>query len=193
MIFDGVEVESKKANIRKAILQARKALDETQRRKASILLADRILGHQWYYLSENLLGFVPYGSEIDVREILQDALKSGRKLYLPKVNGEEMDFFRVTSLDELQTGYRGILEPAGNRERFVYDRNIAEKTLMLMPGTAFDNNRNRIGYGKGYYDKYLRGKPDLQVRTIGVGFLCQMVEQIPNQEWDIKPYQVICV
>lgn len=186
-------MEIKKADIRREVLQYRKALDEVQRQKASIILAERILGHQWYYLSENLLGFVPYGSEIDVREILEDALKRGKKLYLPKVLGEEMEFFRVTSLNELQSGYRGILEPAGNTECFVYDEDLAEKTLMLMPGAAFDKERNRIGYGKGYYDKYLLEKPNLQVRTIGVGFACQMVEQIPSQEWDIRPYQVICV
>lgn len=186
-------MDCKKADIRREVLQNRKALDEVQRQKASVLLAERILGHQWYYLSEILLGFVPYGSEIDVREILEDALKRGKKLYLPKVIGEEMEFFRVTSLDELQTGYRGILEPARNTERYEYDRDLAEKTLMLMPGAAFDRNRNRIGYGKGYYDKYLREKSELQFRTIGVGFACQMVEQLPAQEWDIKPYQVICV
>lgn len=186
-------MDCKKADIRRMVLQARKALDDTQRQKASILLAERILGHQWYYLSENLLGFVPYGSEIDVREILQDALKREKKIYLPKVMGEEMEFFRVTSFDELQIGYKGILEPVGNTERFVYDRDLAEKTLMLMPGAAFDGNRNRIGYGKGYYDKYLRENPDLQLKTIGVGFACQMVDQIPSQEWDVRPYQVICV
>lgn len=186
-------MENNKADIRREVLQRRKALDEVQRRKAAVLLAERILGHQWYYLSENILGFFPYGSEIDVREILQDALDKGKKLYLPKVTGDEMEFFRVTSLDELQEGYRGIYEPVGDTERYVYDKESAGKTLMLMPGAVFDRNNNRIGYGKGYYDKYLCEKPKLQVRSMGVGFICQMVEQLPAQGWDIKPYQVICV
>lgn len=186
-------MDCKKADIRRMVLDRRKALDEMQRKKSSILLAERILGHQWYYLSENLLGFVPYGSEIDVREILQDGLQRGKKIYLPKVLGDEMEFFRVTSLDELKEGYRGIYEPAGDTECYVYNDETAEKTLMLMPGAAFDMSRNRIGYGKGYYDKYLKGKPGLQNKTIGVGFACQMVEQLPAQDWDVKPYQVICV
>jgi len=186
-------MEISKGDIRRKILQYRKELDETARQKAAILLTERVLGHQWYYLSENLLGFVPCGSEIDVREILQDGLRRGKKVYLPKVMGEEMEFFRVTSLEELQPGYRGILEPAENTECFVYEDETAEKTVMLMPGVAFDKERNRIGYGKGYYDKYLREKEALQLRTIGVGYQCQMVEQIPSQEWDMKPYQVICV
>jgi len=62
---------------------------------------------------------------------------------------------------------------------------------MLMPGVAFDGMRNRIGYGKGFYDRYLFDKPALQLRTIAIGFKCQKVEAIPANDNDIKPYQVI--
>lgn len=191
--FADEQASSRKSELRKEVLQRRKALGEEERAGAAMFLAERILGHQWYYLSENLLGFVPYGSEIDTGEILQDALKNGKKLYLPKVLGDEMQFFRVTSLEELEEGYKGILEPKGDTEVFAYDEAIAQHTLLLMPGVAFDSMRNRIGYGKGYYDRYLQGKESLQLRSIAVGFRCQMVEEIPTQETDIKPYQVICV
>lgn len=191
--FADEQASSRKSELRREVLQRRKALGEEERAGAAMFLAERILGHQWYYLSENLLGFVPYGSEIDIREILQDVLKKGKKLYLPKVLGDEMQFFRVTSLEELEEGYKGILEPKGDTEVFAYDEAIAQRTLLLMPGVAFDSMRNRIGYGKGYYDRYLQGKEALQLRSIAVGFRCQMVEEIPAQELDIKPYQVICV
>ena len=65
--------------------------------------------------------------------------------------------------------------------------------MMLMPGAVFDKMRNRIGYGKGFYDRFLADKENLQLRTIGVGFACQLVEELPSEAWDIKPYQVICV
>lgn len=186
-------MEKDKADIRREVLHRRKLLSEQERAKASLVLTERILGHQWYYLSEVLLGFAPYGSEIDIREILLDAMKKGKKVYLPKVTGVEMQFFRVFSLEELEEGYKGILEPDGESESFVYEEDSAQRTLMLMPGVAFDYNRNRIGYGKGYYDRYLQGKEALQLRTIAVGYQCQMVEEIPAQETDIKPYQVLCV
>ncbi len=182
-----------KAKLRKEALLRRNAVSEEERVKAALLLTERILGHQWYCRSESILGFVPYGSEIDCREILQDALKKGKKLYLPKVTGDEMQFFRVTSLEELEEGYKGIPEPVGNTEEYEYSEAIANRTLLLMPGVAFDCQRNRIGYGKGYYDRYLQGKDGLQIRSIAIGFRCQMAEEIPAQELDIKPYQVICV
>ena len=186
-------METSKAAIRKEVLKQRAALDEQQRIRASFILTERILGHQWYYLSDVLLGFVPYGSEIDIREILQDALNKGKKLYLPKVQGEDMTFYLVESLADLQEGYKGIMEPKGDTPGFVYEEKISDKVLMLMPGAAFDGNRNRIGYGKGYYDRYLQDKESLQLRTIAVGFQCQMVEEIPADTFDIRPYQVICV
>ena len=63
---------------------------------------------------------------------------------------------------------------------------------MIMPGVAFDAGRNRIGYGKGFYDKYLQDKEALQLRTIAIGFGCQMIDAIPAEENDIRPCQVIC-
>lgn len=186
-------MKTKKAEIRKEVLAQRSKLSVDERRMASFLLTERILGHQWYYLSDVILGFAPLGSEIDVREILQDALQKGKKLYLPRVEGNDMEFYLVESLESLEEGFKGIMEPKGDTPCFAYEEASADKVLMLMPGAAFDGMRNRIGYGKGYYDRYLKGKEVLQVRTIAVGFQCQMVKEIPSEEFDIRPYQVICV
>lgn len=182
-----------KSQLRREVLKRRNELSTLERKRASCVLAERIIGHQWYYLSDSLLGFVPYGSEIDVTEILKDSLNKGKKLYLPKVLGAEMQFFRVSSLEELEPGYKGIWEPKGDGEAFFYEEEMARRTLLLMPGVAFDQSCNRIGYGKGYYDKYLQDKELLRIRSIAVGFKCQMVEEIPSQELDIPPYQVITV
>lgn len=161
---------------------------------ASLKVADRIIGHQWFYQARHLLVFVSYGSEIDTTEIINEALKKGKKVYVPKVEGEVMHFYRICTLSELREGYKGILEPDGSTERYDEGMRLAngERALMLMPGAAFDKYRNRIGYGKGFYDKYLAEKEDLQVYTIGIGFSCQLVEEIPAEETDIRPYQVIC-
>ena len=189
----------RKPEIRSRVLAARDRLDEETRKRADILLTERILGHQWFYRSEILLGFASYGSEINTYEILGEALKAGKKVYLPKVltetHGEpEMAFLRIDSLQELRPGYRGIPEPSGQTPEYRYAAEEAERTLMLMPGVAFDGYRNRIGYGKGFYDRYLADKPALWVRTIAVGFRCQMLEgELPHEEEDIRPYQVICM
>lgn len=212
--IDATEVNvGDKKEIRRKILALRDDLSHDERERAKVLLTERILGHQWFYRSDILLGFASYGSEIDTGEILQEALRLGKRVYLPKIvagagldGGEtdnrclEMVFLRVRSLAELQPGYRGIPEPdfqgaEGERtEVFEYQEENNDRTLMLMPGVAFDGYRNRIGYGKGFYDRFLADRPGLQNRTIAVGFLCQMSkEEIACGEHDIKPYQVLCV
>ncbi len=180
-----------KREIRKEILKLRDNMSLEERKKASLLMTERMLGHQWYYLSEVILGFASYGSEIDTTMLLEETLHKGKALYLPKVVGNDMHFYRVYHLEDLQEGYKGILEPAVSCEEYVYDENIAAKTLLLQPGVAFDPYRNRIGYGKGFYDRYLADKPQLLIRNIGIGYKMQQVPEIPVEETDLKPYQVL--
>lgn len=184
-------MESKK-QIRNRILERRNTLTPAERMRSEILVTERILGHQWYYKAGEILLFASCGSEISTRGILEDALMSGKRVYLPKVEGETMQFYRIEADEPLTEGYGGILEPAGDaKKRFCYHKERKDAVLMLMPGAAFDPMRNRIGYGKGFYDRYLADKPDLH--TIAIGFDCQMVAQITSCATDIKPMQVICL
>ncbi len=181
-----------KSRIRKEVLALRDGMSDAERKRADLLMTERILGHQWFYGAETLLAFASYGSEISTDEILAEALRTGKKVYLPRVEGEEMHFYRVHSPEELVEGYRGIREPAGDTERFVYRAQDCDRVMMLMPGAVFDRYRNRIGYGKGFYDRYLSDKPQLQIRTIAIGYACQLAEgELPTEVTDIRPYQVI--
>lgn len=183
-----------KRAVRKAALAARDALDEKARKRASMLMTERIAGHQWFLSAEDVLCFVSYGSEIDTGEIIKEALERKKRVYVPKVipGDNRMEFYRIEGLGQLRPGYHGIPEPEGNTEKYLYTRERAERTLMLMPGAAFDRLRNRVGYGKGFYDRYLADKGALQPRTIAVGFRCQLVEEIPAESTDIRPDQVLC-
>ncbi len=186
-------MKADKKALRRQILQVRDAMSPTERERASLLLTERILGHQWFYLSDAVLGFACFGSEIDTDEILREALRTGKRLYLPRVEGEDMTFYRVQDLDELQKGYKDIREPAAGGERYVYAPPEADSVLMLLPGVAFDVGGGRMGYGKGFYDRFLWDKPGLRLRTIGVGFRCQLVESVPRDEGDVTACQVICM
>lgn len=190
------ETIRRRREIRQKALKARDALSAAERRKGSLLMTERILGHQWFYRSDIFLCFASYGSEIDTYELINEAIYKGKRVFLPKVTGMsekvEMSFLRLTNLSELSSGYRGIPEPPEIAEKYVFSPDEAEHTLMLMPGAAFDVFRNRLGYGKGFYDGFLKDKNALQLRTIAVGFQCQMVERIPERDGDIRPYQVIC-
>ena len=182
-----------KAALRKQVLKIRDQLTPEERNRSAVLLTERICGHQWFYRSDILLAFVSYGSEIDTTEIIEEAIRRGKKVYVPRIEGNEMNFYRVNDLTTLEIGYKGIREPARDAEPFHYYAEQADRVLMLMPGAVFDHSRNRCGYGKGFYDRYLADKEALQQRTIGIGFRCQLIEELPAQEWDIRPCQVICI
>lgn len=190
------EIARRRGEIRRKALKARDALSPAERRKGSLLMTERILGHQWFYRSDIILCFASYGSEIDTFELINEGICKGKRIFLPKmtdVSGRwEMCFRGLLDLSELSPGYKGIPEPPESAEKYVYLAADAGRTLMLMPGAAFDAYRNRLGYGKGFYDGFLAKKDALQLRTIAVGFKCQMVDRIPEREGDIRPYQIIC-
>ena len=186
-------IKEQKKQIRRKALACRNALTEPERERGKLLITERILGHQWYYLSDTILGFVSYGSEICTTEILESALQDGKNVYVPKVEDGRMEFYRMFSLSELKIGYKKIPEPAGDTDRYVFEPEHADKTLLRMPGSAFDPLGNRMGYGGGFYDRYLADKESLRLRSIGIGFRCQQVEQVPVEVTDVKPYQVILV
>lgn len=184
-------VKRKKAEIRRAVLARRNAMSEEERKRASLCMTDRILGHQWFYGAEKLLLFAGYGTEIDTWELISEALRMGKKVFLPRVAGEELEFSRIFSMQDLKPGFHGIPEPEGITDLYRYEEDSSGNTLMIMPGVAFDAYRNRIGYGKGFYDRYLKDKPALREHTIGIGFQCQLAEEIPVCGFDYRPYQVL--
>lgn len=194
-VLDEENLEIRRKLRRKA-LAARDAMSLKERQRGTLLMTERLLGHQWFYGSEIFLCFVSFGSEIDTKELMSEALRLGKKVYVPKVTNVSenpvMCFYRLTDLSELSEGYKGIPEPSSMTEEYCYYPEEADRTLLLMPGAVFDGYRNRLGYGKGFYDRFLADKEALWQRSIAVGFRCQLVEEIPAREGDIKPCQVIC-
>lgn len=193
-----------KKQIRREALAVRDALSEEALRRASCLITERLLGHQWFYQAESLLCYVSYGSELDTHELLREALRLGKRVYVPRVlENHGMDFFQIGALEELGPGFRGIPEPP-RREAGIYrdgawdpasgeGQEPLERTLLLMPGVAFDPYGRRLGYGGGYYDRYLAAHPGFFNCSIGIGHSCQLVEELPVEETDCNPCQVILV
>lgn len=181
-----------KARIRKAALQTRDELTQEERMQKSDRILRSVIAHPWYGEAEVLLVYVSYKSEVDTTALIQSALQEGKAVYCPKVHGSEMDFYRIASMQDLVDGYKGIREPLGEPEKLFTDGNIFKDKadyLMLMPGSAFDEQRNRIGYGGGYYDKYLEKHP--QLHTMAVCFQCQIQKSIPADAYDWKPDVVV--
>ena len=185
--------DNNKQEIRTRVLALRNGLSAEERKRSEILITERILGHQWYYLAKTILLYKSAGSELSTDLLLAESVKSGKAVYLPKVTdptGALMTFYRYEGEHSLCRGYGGILEPTGE-DIFSYEKQSAETALMLMPGVAFDLCKNRLGYGRGFYDRYLADKPLLP--TIAIGYACQMVDRIPSEDSDVQPMQVICL
>lgn len=193
-------VTAEKKRIRREMLAIRDALSPKEQRRASCLITERLLGHQWFYRADTLLCYVSYGSELDTRELIREALRLGKQLYVPRVLADHrMDFYRILKPEELKPGFHGIPEPPATAPVYPgvrtagHTENGQAPVLMLMPGVAYDPYGNRLGYGGGYYDRYLAAHPEFQIYSIGIGHSCQRVEKLPVEETDCRPYQVILV
>lgn len=217
------ESKEQKKRVRQAVLARRDALSQEAQRRAACLITERLLGHQWFYRAGILLCYASYGSELDTYELIREALRLGKQVFVPRVLLEHrMEFYQIDSLEELRPGFHGILEPAKTHP---YEDGMGEKSckalpgkepatqgesarpgdgeearpadfeqaLMLMPGVAYDPYGNRLGYGGGYYDRYLEAHPRFLTYSIGIGHSCQLVEKLPVEETDRRSYQVILV
>ena len=125
-------------------------------------------------------GYYPYNHEIDVMKILEKFERKGYQISLPKIKKNfQMNFFHWSKKDPLEINKYGIPEPVSDKE--VYP------DILLVPVSAFDNRLYRIGYGGGYYDRYIKKiKRKKKVTTIGLAYSFQKVKEVPINEYDIK-------
>ncbi len=173
-----------KKDIRNTVLDIRKNFDTNSLKIYSKIICNRVIREQLYLNCENIALYMAISNEVGLDELLQDAYDKGKKIWLPKVINKEMDFYSYTKDTELITGAYNIPEP-NSHEILVPN----EKTLIIMPGAVFSKDRARIGYGGGYYDKYLCKYP--QCKTIAVCYNFQIMPWIPSDEHDIKPNMII--
>jgi len=175
-------MESKK-DIRKRLLDKRNLITDKEWEEKSRCIYEKVVTHPFFLEADAVYCYVDYRREVGTRSIIKQAWKLGKKVAVPKVNDSEMEFYYIQCLDDLQEGYKGIPEPKP------IDLAMDDKVLVIMPGAAFDTKCNRIGYGKGYYDKYLRAH--LNYKTIAIAFELQMVDEIPIEPYDICPNMII--
>ena len=167
-----------KSQIRKKILKIRKKnnfkkLKINFKNLLDILKSENIKG-------KNIGGYYPYNYEVDVIEILKEFEKKKYFISLPKIKDNfQMDFFEWSLNNPLVINEYGIPEPVSNKIRY--------PDILLVPLVAFDNKLNRIGYGGGFYDRYIKKiKRKKKVTTIGLAFSFQKVKKIETNIFDIK-------
>ena len=215
-------IRLKKA-VRKKALALRDSIPAADKAQYDAGIREIVMGMDEYREAEAILAYVSYKSEVDTLMLIKQALSDGKYVFAPKVSGHEMEFWQITAMADLQEGYRGIFEPVQSitfpdwiSERCSIadtDAVIAQpedcvqeicKVMMWMPGAVFDTDRHRIGYGGGFYDRYLNRlshasnlatPPEQQgiqvghftLTTAALAYHCQVLEQIPHEEHDRKP------
>ena len=129
--------------------------------------------------------YVAFNNEIITEYIIEQALKDGKKVAVPKVECPGIiEFYYITDLASLQPGTYNILEPNSLNCQKAEDKDF----LMIIPGLAFDKNHNRLGYGGGYYDRFIKRAKDSgkNLKKIAVAYPFQVVSEIPAMEFDEK-------
>lgn len=185
----------KKKSIREKSLKLRNDLSASEREEKSESIRNKLFALKSYQEAEILLSYAAYQSEVHTLPVIEQALADGKKVFCPKVQGEDMEFYQIENTEMLETGYKGILEPSdSSAERSLQEVLKEEKgghILMLMPGCAFDKNCSRLGYGKGFYDRYLKKSNDIEMSKIALSYECQIWPEIPQDEQDVRPDMVI--
>jgi len=167
-----------KKTLRKTIREQKQAMTPQQIAEKSEKLKALFLETPQYQQAKTLYGYLPYNQEVRTVPILQQALADGKQVAVPKVYGDKMKFILLTDLDRVAEGYAGIPEP-------VEDTPVAEDStaLVLMPGLAFDREGHRIGYGGGFYDKFLSCEPNHP--TVALCYDFQVLEKLETEAFDV--------
>lgn len=173
-----------KKELRRQIREQKRAMTREQIDSASQRLAQLLFETDLYKNASVLYGYMPYNQEVNTLLILERALQDGKRVAVPKVYGDTMNFIYLEDLSRVAPSSMGIPEP-------IADEPIAqdERALVLMPGLAFDKAGNRMGYGGGYYDKFLAAEPTHP--TVALCYDFQLVDTIPTDVYDIPVDLVI--
>lgn len=173
-----------KQRIRQEQLSARVCLSLEQREVLSSRAQQRLLNHDIFADAQTVALYAPIRCEVDTSMLLQAAMKSAKRVVYPRVwrtNAGQtgMDFFEVTSADDLHPGAFGVLEP--HTDCAV---SVGEIDLVVVPGVAFDRSGYRLGYGKGYYDRAMRARSAKCVLA-GLGYAFQLEADLPREAHDL--------
>ncbi|MDP4093608.1 MAG: 5-formyltetrahydrofolate cyclo-ligase [Bacillota bacterium] len=187
-----MDIECDKRNIRNSILNTRKNLAETDVGNNSSLITGKLLSFPEFEKSKMLMCYVDFRNEVCTSGFLSQCLEMGKNVSVPLIiddsNSEKVmvacQIYNIGT--DLQKGYFGVMEPVKNKAGRIAPENI---DFIVIPGVAFDVKGNRLGYGGGFYDRFL---PLLRKDCLKVG-IChelQLVENLPVNEYDL-PMDII--
>ena len=173
-----------KKALRAEIRAKKRAMTAQEIEEKSAALAKAFYETAEYKNAKTIYGYLPYNQEVRTTQMLAHALADGKQVAVPKVYGDEMKFILLSDLSQVAKGYAGIPEP-------IADGPVAADptALVLMPGLAFDPEGHRLGYGGGFYDKFLAAEPDHP--TLALCYDFQMLPHLDTERYDIPVDRVL--
>lgn len=202
-----------KKNLRKQMLSQRNGMPDMECLKKSRHAAKRLFETNSYKQAQNILVYMHYGSELQTADIIRQAFKDHKRVFVPRVEGKNMDFYEIHSMAGCEEGFHGIPEPKTDCPKLILAtgdngteyNNIKDNetdnaetdtneisgvyakvnhTLMILPGLAFDPKGHRLGYGGGYYDRYFE-RFGTDYTKVAVGHDFQLIDEVPYEAHDI--------
>ncbi len=176
-----------KQSIRNRYLSMRNSLSYGERLTKSRKIWERLKQEPVYQNAEAVLVYMDYRSEVITTGLVEELLADpAKRVFAPRVLGMNIRFYEIQTLEELEPGYQGIREPVQEEEK-LYSHEIAKglKSLILIPGAVFDRQRGRMGYGKGFYDRFLADY--IELSGAALAFECQIAKNLPMEDHDIRP------
>ncbi|KAJ52765.1 5-formyltetrahydrofolate cyclo-ligase [Clostridium tetanomorphum] len=172
-----------KKTIRKEILKIRDSLSIDEREKYNKDIFNKVIINSYYKKAKCIFIFVSYKTEVDTHKIIKKAIDDGKIVCIPKVvsKSEGMYAAQIEKFNDLEPGKYGILEPKKHCKKI----NEEQIDLILTPGAVFDNKGGRIGYGGGFYDRFLV-KTKKSAPKIALAYNVQIINKVPMDELDVR-------
>ena len=175
-----------KNDLRQRIGALRKTLSDTEIRLYTESILDKVVKSPEYMNSDELFVYVNCKKEVPTLPLIMHALDKGKKVAVPRVEGDKMEFYHISEVEDLEPGYMGIFEPV--------IANVAQagNALMIMPALAFDHDFYRLGYGGGYYDRYINEHPQSHFIKMGLAYNFQYLKHnLIESEWYDRQVDII--
>ena len=176
-----------KEEIREKYRKIRAQIPSETRKHADNQIAERLFNRPEYRDARIIYCYMSFKDEADTASIIDESLRLGKQVALPRVSGKrKMEFFFISGQKDLVTGFMGIKEPAG----YCLEASApSEDALVLLPGLAFDRSGARLGYGGGFYDTYLAKHAGC--KKAALAYSAQIAPEIPTESVDVKTDMII--
>lgn len=169
--------------LREKYLEIRRNINELDREKYNNDIFKKVVNLEEYKQSKLVLVYVSLKDEVDTFKLIEHSLEIGKKVAVPKCIENNIEFYYIENLGELEKGKFNILEPKANKKVKDFISSIC-----IIPGLAFDKEMSRIGYGKGFYDRFLKNYCGIK---IGLAYRECICEKIDNDINDVKIDKII--